>query len=126
VRTYQRKGGFFPLWSYSRQTTPAESTTHVTGSCLVRLYDYKHEFEPATRGKPGGTNDYTRARVLWRLWHYERQNGDVSVDVFPAFTYDHKADGFRKVSFLWRFYRNERAPTGGRKVDVLFVPVKRS
>ena len=75
--------------------------------------------------RPVATNDYTRSRVLWRLWHYERLNGNVSVDVFPSFTYDRKTDGFKKVSFLWRGFRYERAPDGSRKLDVLFVPLKR-
>ena len=62
---------------------------------------------------------------MWRLWHYERLNGNVSVDVFPSFTYDRKTDGLKKVSFLWRGFRYERAPDGSRKIDILFVPVKR-
>ena len=62
---------------------------------------------------------------MWRLWHYEKLNGDVSVDVFPSFTYDRKTDGFKKVSFLWRFFRYEREANGETKVDALFIPLKR-
>ena len=48
----------------------------------------------------------------------------MSVDVFPGFTYDRKADGFKKTSFLWRFFRYERDANGAKKLNVLFVPLK--
>jgi hypothetical protein len=66
-----------------------------------------------------------RSRVLWRLWHYERSNGDVSVDIFPAITYDTKTNGFKSASFLWRCFRYERGKDG-KKLDLLFVPIMRS
>ena len=69
----------------------------------------------------GAGRDYTRKRLLWRLWHYEKLNGDVSVDAFPAVTYDSRKDGFRKVSFLWRVFRYERGAES-RKLDILFLP----
>jgi hypothetical protein len=124
VRTYTRRSGTFPFWSYSSHSTPAEGSSNVTASVLMLLYDYKHEIEPQPQARLGTTNDYTRARVFWRLWHYERLNGNVSVDVFPAFTYDRKTDGFKKTSFLWRFFRYEHAASGAKKLDVLFIPVK--
>jgi hypothetical protein len=125
VRTYTRKHGAFPLWSYATETTPAEGRSRTNGALFLLLYDFKHELKPAPLTRPGAASDYTRARVLWRLWHYERLNGDVSVDVFPAFTYDHKTDGFKKISFLWRFLRYERSATGAKKANVLFVPLSR-
>lgn len=64
-------------------------------------------------------------KVLWKLWNREDVNGDVSLDVFPAFTYDSKKDGYVKASFLWRFFRYERQPEGGTDVDLLFIPVRR-
>jgi len=124
VRTYRAGHGAFPLWSYSTRTMPTDGTSTVRGSMLVRLYDYKHEVGNTAKGAMG-TSDYTRARVLWRLWHYERLDGDVSVDVFPGFTYDRKQDGFEKTSFLWRMFRHERNAEGAQKLDVLFVPLKR-
>ena len=63
--------------------------------------------------------------MLWRLWHYERNHRDVSVDMFPGITYDRKEDGSRTVSFLWRFYRSKTRPDGTRELDVLFIPVRR-
>jgi hypothetical protein len=126
VREYTRRNTAFPFWSYSSKSTPARHTSEVKGSVGVLLYDYRHEVRPARDSKNGGTNDYTRARVLWRLWHYERLNGNVSVDVFPAITYDHKTDGFKKSSFLWRCYRYERAADGAKKLDLLFIPLIRT
>ena len=124
VRAYTRKHGAFPFWSYAAQSTPVQGKESVKSSLLLLLYDYKHDIGGSSQAKPVGTNDYTRARVCWRLWHYERLNGDVSVDVFPAFTYDRKTDGFKKTSFLWRFFRYERDTEGAKKLDVLFVPLK--
>ena len=60
--------------------------------------------------------------VLWRFWHYENLNGDVTVDSFPFFTYDAKTNGYSKVAVLGRLFRNEVDPVKGRSVDVLFVP----
>jgi hypothetical protein len=125
VRDYTRSHGIFPLWEYTSQSTPAEGVSRLDTSVLLWLYDYKREAGPLTGAGPVVTNDYTRSRVLWRLWHYERLNGDVSVDVFPSFTYDHKTDGFKKISFLWRGFRYERDPAGNRKLDVLFIPLQR-
>jgi hypothetical protein len=125
VRDYTLSHGAFPLWNHASQSTPAEGISRSDTSVLLWLYDYKHEAGPLPGIRPGATNDYTRSRVLWRLWHYERLNGNVSVDVFPSFTYDLKTDGFKKVSFLWRGFRYERAPGGNRKLDILFVPLMR-
>ena len=88
-------------------------------SALLFLYDYKRESVPQEY------HEYARRRVLWRLYHYERLNGDESTDVFPAITYDRRKDGYRKFSFLWRFFRWERDPEKGTKLDVLFIPLRR-
>jgi hypothetical protein len=125
VRDYTRAHGMFPLWDYESHATPAEGRSNQEGSLLLWLYDYKHDFGPLPGTRASVTNDYTRSRVLWRLWHYEKLNGDVSVDVFPSFTYDRKTDGFKKISFLWRFFRYERGADGETKLDALFVPLKR-
>ena len=74
--------------------------------------------------KMKGTSKSTQ-RILWRLWHREEENGNVSLDVFPGFTYDSRKDGYTKTSFLWRLFRHERDPKKGRKVDFLFIPVWR-
>ena len=72
-----------------------------------------------------GGHNYKKRALLWRFWHWEELNGDVSVDVFPGFTYDSKTNGYSKTSFLWRFFRWENDPEKGKKVDLLFIPVWR-
>lgn len=116
--------GVFPLWSYANNATPAQGRQNIEGSIVLWLYDYLREVEPLTKA-PAGTNDYTRARVLWHLWHYERHNGDVSVDLFPGITYDRKTDGYKKISWLWRVFRYERSKDGGKKLDLLCIPFMR-
>ena len=82
------------------------------------LWHSKHE---ASKG-----HEYDMKSILWRFWHYENLNGDVSVDSFPFFTYDSKTDGYSKTSLMWRLFRNEYDPkTKRRSVDILFVPVWR-
>ncbi|HSU53326.1 MAG TPA: hypothetical protein VLT36_04635 [Candidatus Dormibacteraeota bacterium] len=115
---------FVPIYSYSHSQSSDRGRT-VKASVLGFLYDYKHELGPGSSKKPAVTNDYTRARICWRLWHYERLNGNVSVDVFPSFTYDSKTNGFTKTSFLWRLFRYESSPGATPALDVLFVPVSR-
>ena len=88
-------------------------------SLFFFLYNYEHR---ADRFK---STSYTSHRVLWRLWHWEEENGDVSLDVFPGFTYDSKKNGYSKTSFLWRFFRYENDPEQGKKIDLFFIPVWR-
>ena len=94
-----------------------EETTDV--SLLVWLYNYSRETSRMD------ADTYTQHRVLWRLWDWERKNGDVSLDVFPGFTYDSKTDGYVKTSFLWRLFRYENDPRKGTKLDLLFIPLCR-
>ena len=88
-------------------------------SLLLLLYNGEHRADTAK-----GTS-YTSHRVLWKLWDWEEENGDVALDVFPGFTYDSKTNGYSKTSFLWRFFRYENDPEGGKKVDLLFLPLWR-
>jgi hypothetical protein len=118
----EKKHGFFPLWSYARSESHPRNEKQVNSSVLLLLYDYKRTIQD--NATTHVQDNYTRSRVLWRLWHYERINGDVCVDIFPAITYDKKADGFKKISFLWRCFRYENGPKG-KKVDLLFVPLMR-
>jgi hypothetical protein len=68
---------------------------------------------------------YASRKVLLKLWDREEENGDVSLDVFPGFTYDSKTNGYTKTSFLWRFFRYESDPKEGTSVDFLFIPLWR-
>jgi hypothetical protein len=88
-------------------------------SFLLFLYNHKRETNLITK------NERKRHTVLWRFWHWEEENGNVSLDVFPGFTYDSKTNGYSKTSFLWRFFRYENDPEKGKKVDVLFIPTWR-
>ena len=88
-------------------------------SLLMLLYNGEHRSD-----RMKGTS-YTSHRVLWKLWDWEEEDGDVALDVFPGFTYDSKKNGYSKTSFLWRFFRYENDPEKGKKVDLLFIPVWR-
>lgn len=115
--------GFFPFWSYTH-LKPAAGPEQTYGSLLLMLYDYKTTQGPDLAGTQS-KEVYVRKRVLWWLYHYERRDDDVSIDVFPAMTYDRTKDGFRRWAFLWRAFRYERSPEG-KKLDLLFIPVIRS
>lgn len=121
--SYNRAHGCFPFWSYSHRSTPHDGKSRTKSTVLLALYDYLRESSPDVE-KQGEIDDYVRSRVLWRLWHYERANDSVSVDVFPGITYDRRGDAFKKVSFLWRALRYERDGRQ-RDLDVLFMPFKR-
>ena len=69
---------------------------------------------------------YACHNVLWKLWDWEQEDGNIALDVFPGFTYDAKTDGYRKVSLLWRLFRYENDPELGTAADLLFLPVWRS
>ena len=116
VRRFEKRHGFFPVWSYSSRTMPEREVEDVDGSLLWLLYDYER------RGRPN--REQVRARVLWRFWHYERRNGNVEMDMFPAITYRRNVDGHKRMSFLWRLFRYERTDKG-RKLDLFFIPLMR-
>ena len=111
---YTRKTAFSAL-DRSKQSDEEESES----SFLIWLYNYRRENDLM------GGGVYTQHRVLWRLWDWEEKNGDVSLDVFPGFTYDSKTNGYAKTSFLWRFFRYENDPADGKKVDLFFIPLWR-
>ena len=67
---------------------------------------------------------HVQTRFLWKVWCFDEDDGDVTLDVFPGITYDSKTDESWKFSFLWRFFNYERKQDGKSKLDVLFIPVK--
>ena len=121
--------GLFPFWRHETAVKTRLDGTPLNfrdeSSLLLALFDTRHDTVAAKDGKEEAL-DYKRRRVLWRLWHYEKRNGDVSVDIFPGITYDTRADGFSKTSLLWRLYRYERHPGGGVDLDLLFLPLSRA
>jgi hypothetical protein len=62
-------------------------------------------------------------KVLLKLWDWEEENGDVSLDVFPGFTYDSKRNGGWKASFLWRLFRCEKDSNGAARLHLFFIPL---
>ena len=88
-------------------------------SLFFFLYNASHKRDRMTN------KSYASRKVLLKLWDWEEENGDVSLDVFPGFTYDSKTNGYTKTSFLWRFFRYESDPKEGTSVDLLFIPVWR-
>mgnify|MGYP006280025241 CR=1 FL=1 len=124
-KRHVKKHGFFPFWHFAKREWLERETKQINASILLLLYDYKRRLYTGKDETPDPPkHDYTRSRVLWRLWHYEKSDGDVSVDIFPAITYDSKTNGFRKASFLWRLFRYETGPKG-TKLDLLFLPIIR-
>jgi len=119
--------GFFPFWSAeTREKTRLDGTRLSStdeSSLLLAFYDTKSNMVAADGTTPA--LDYKRRRILWHVWHYERRNGNTSIDLFPFITRDTHADGFRKTAFLWRFYRYERSADGRVSRDLLFLPVLR-
>lgn len=73
--------------------------------------------------KIADVRECSKRSFLWLLWRCEDRDGDVSLDIFPGFTYDTKKDGYVKMSFLWRFFRYENVPYGKTSVDLFFLPV---
>ncbi len=119
-----KDNGFFPFWSYTH-VKPDSGPEQTFGSLLLLLYDFKTTLGAGldnTEAQPKEV--YVRKRVLWRLYHYERRDEDVSVDIFPAITYDRTKAGFRRWAFLWRAFRYERGPEG-KKLDLLYIPIIR-
>jgi hypothetical protein len=113
----------FPFWSHDvKQVAGGDSVEK--SAALLALYDTKHETVPLATA-PNGVQDYTRKRLLWHLWHYEKTNGDVSVDIFPGIAWDSKPDGFHQLAWLWRLVRWQRDGEGKRKFDLLFLPLIR-
>ena len=119
---------FFPLWWHETMRgvmfdlpsgTKSLDARIETFSALLFLYDWRQESVPEEG------HDYVRRRVLWRLYHYEKLNGDESTDIFPAITYDRRKDGYSKFSFLWRLFRYESDPKKGTSLDILFLPLMR-
>ena len=105
-------------FDYATKKKVSDEDSGESGVFCNFLWHSKHE---ARKGR-----EYDMKSILWRFWHYERLNGDVSVDSVPFFTYDSKTNGYSKTSLCWRLFRNEYDPkTNQRSVDFLFIPIWR-
>ena len=126
-----REWGLFPLWRYELKTREFKAEGRQRPprregdfSLLGWLYDWRVR-EGSEMWDDKEYHEHVRSRVLWRAMHYESLDGDRSLDLFPFVTWDRKKDGSRHVSFFWRLFRAERRADGGRKLDVLFIPIVR-
>ena len=126
ARTIRRGNGLLLDYDYTRKATYSaldrskqSDKEESEVSFLIWLYSY----DGATDLMKSKVR--SRHRVLWKLWDWQEENGNVSLDVFPGFTYDSKTNGYAKTSFLWRFFRYESDPQKGTAVDFLFTPVWR-
>ena len=120
-------GNFFAYKSENSRTVKFDAKTREklsdeeNGESGLLCNFFWHSKHEASKG-----HEYDMKSILWRFWHYEKLNGDVTVDSFPFFTYDSKTNGYSKTSLCWRLFRNEYDPkTDKRSVDFLFVPVWR-
>jgi hypothetical protein len=110
-----------PLWRSWRKGLEDGRGTGEKGFWLLGwLYDSKKRVTQRSDGS--GLDTYVRRRVLWRLMHYERENDQVSLDVFPGITYDRTPGESKTFSLLWRVFRYEWDRETGTKVHVLFIP----
>ena len=120
--------GFVPFWlRWSTRETRLDGTllsSTVYSRLLLILYDNKETVTVSTN--TAAQADYQRQRVLWKVWHYERRNGDTSIDIFPFITRDTHADGLRKTTFLWRLFRYQKDPDGKTSLDLFFLPLVRT
>lgn len=128
VEPYMRsryKCSAWPFWDWERIGKSDEEIVaeeEKDFSLLLYLYDFRRR---ETVLEDGSSSSYIRRRLLWRFMHYEKLDGDTTLDLFPFITSDRREDGFRKHTFAWRLFRWERSPDGGLKVDLLFLPVAR-
>ncbi len=107
----RRDGWFFPF-VYSH-ADDRESQFNI----LWRLYD-------SDSSTDDNGDNYTRRRVLWRLYHRETLGPKTSVDFFPFITADSdtRADT-SSWSFCWKLFAYDRK-AGDRTLNLFFVPIK--
>ncbi len=108
----------FPLWSYRSSTEVEKNVTQSRTSLLLSMY--------TSRSTSGPEHEKVRRRLLWKLWDYRRENGEVQVDAFPFITYDRTEEGGKSTHFLWRLFRYANDGKGGRKLDLFFIPLLRT
>lgn len=126
----KRRARFWPFWvssstSLDDATTGERHSIDSNARLLGWVYDARHRDGQHPRSDKTRKPPYTRRRLLVRIAHFERLEGDSSLDLFPFVTWDSKADGYRQLSFMWRFFRDERTPDGGHSLDFFFLPLVR-
>ncbi len=112
VRHTQTDTGYvFPLFHYDKREGEG-----ATFSLLWRLYD---------SAKKGDSPEaqYTRRRVLWRVFHRESEGERISTDVFPFIAMD-KGKDLRKFSFMGGLVEFGKKD-GTSNLKLFYIPLKK-
>lgn len=114
---------FLPFWSRFREGNLGQPPDATENWAMLGLWWSRFEHTTA----PGASQASTQVscRLLGWLWRYDRQDNDVTIDIFPGISMDRKGNGYRRTSVFYRLYRNEVSPEGKRKMDLLFLPIVR-
>lgn len=102
---------------HTRQKTYERLSSQTTALCGL-LYDNSYRIL-----SDGHSSVHTS--ILGKLWERKEEYGRVTVDAFPAFSYEKKSDGSTMTSFLWRFYRYGVDMEKGITLDLFFIPICR-
>jgi len=95
----------WPVWSYAAERDayegdgPRVDQRKADASLLWRLYDWRLR-DGKDFWDDGEHHEYVRSRILWRVMHYERLDGDSSLDVFvllPLAPLPQRAAGRRRA-----------------------------
>lgn len=101
----------------TRQKTYEQVSTYTSALCGLL-------FDNCCRTSSDGLS-FVHTGVLGKLWDRKEENGRVTIDAFPAFSYERKSNGSTMTSFLWRFYRYGVDMEKGITLDLFFIPICR-
>ncbi len=118
------RNGFFPLWSYARDENSATGEVDRRSSFLAYLYRRRSQTKPPTEDG-AAARIHERSSLLGILWRRERTDDRVDVESFPYITYRREGEEYKRITFLYRFFRYERSPAG-TKLNLFFIPVLRA
>jgi hypothetical protein len=118
------KNSFFPFWLYRSSQDPAAGYSRDLRVLGWLWEDLQKNVGATAKQAPP---EYVRKRVLWKLFDYERDGRKKTraMDCFPFISWDSHDSGFRRYAFGWRIFRWQRSADGGRKLDLLFIPLMR-
>ncbi|MBI3565835.1 MAG: hypothetical protein HY079_11605 [Elusimicrobia bacterium] len=105
-------------WTWVLPWIVVESSGSVRQASFFPFWSARRETTPDGSVK-------SRTRVLWKAYDAREEGGERFVDAFPFLSWDRRADGSRRFSFLGRLYRRETRADGGESLDVLFLPLRR-
>ena len=84
------------------------------------LWLYQSEWYDGSKNQP----EKCQKKILWWLMNYNRNGGNVTLDVFPFITYDKTpVKKIKQFSVFWRLFR-WREEKEKRMLDVLFIPFR--